>query len=42
MALMNVIAEKGSINKAELSVFTMLLNPFAPHVTEEASNAERS
>ena len=36
MALMNVIGEKGSINKAELSVFTMLLNPFAPHVTEEA------
>ena len=35
MALMNVTAEKGSINKAELSVFTMLLNPFAPHVTEE-------
>ena len=35
MALMNVIGEKGSINKAELSVFTMLLNPFAPHVTEE-------
>ena len=35
MALMNVIAEKGSINKAELSIFTMLLNPFAPHVTEE-------
>ena len=35
MALTNVIAEKGSINKAELSVFTMLLNPFAPHVTEE-------
>ena len=35
MALMNVIAEKGSSNKAELSVFTMLLNPFAPHVTEE-------
>ena len=35
MALMNVIAEKGSINKAELSVFTRLLNPFAPHVTEE-------
>ncbi len=35
MTLMNVIVEKGSINKAELSVFTMLLNPFAPHVTEE-------
>ena len=35
MALIFVIAEKGSINKAELSVFTMLLNPFAPHVTEE-------
>ena len=35
MALMNVIAEKGSINKAELAVFTLLMNPFAPHVTEE-------
>ena len=35
MALMNVIADKGSINKAELAVFTILLNPFAPHVTEE-------
>ena len=35
MALMNVIADKGSINKAELSAFTLLMNPFAPHVTEE-------
>ncbi|MGN0478301.1 MAG: leucine--tRNA ligase [Hominenteromicrobium sp.] len=35
MALMNVIADKGSINKAELAVFTLLLNPFAPHITEE-------
>ena len=39
MALMNVIADKGSINKAELAVFTILLNPFAPHITEEVWEA---
>ncbi|MEG1427909.1 MAG: class I tRNA ligase family protein, partial [Oscillospiraceae bacterium] len=35
MALMNDIGRKGSINKEELKVFTILLNPFAPHITEE-------
>ncbi|MFI3324927.1 MAG: leucine--tRNA ligase [Clostridia bacterium] len=35
MALINDIYKKGSINKAELKIFTILLNPIAPHVTEE-------
>ena len=35
MALINKIYEKGSVNKAELKTLTILLNPFAPHVTEE-------
>ena len=35
MALINKIYEKGSVNKAELKDLTILLNPFAPHVTEE-------
>ncbi len=35
MALINDIAAVGSINKKELSIFSILLNPFAPHVTEE-------
>lgn len=35
MALINKIYEKGSVNKAELKTLTVLLNPFAPHVTEE-------
>ncbi|MCQ4021641.1 MULTISPECIES: leucine--tRNA ligase [unclassified Ruminococcus] len=35
MALMNEIAAQGKINKKELSTFTILLNPFAPHITEE-------
>ena len=35
MALINDISNVGSINKEELRIFTMLLNPFAPHVTEE-------
>lgn len=35
MALINDIAAKGSINKQELRTFTILLNPFAPHITEE-------
>ena len=35
MTLLNKIADKGSINKAELKAFVTLLNPFAPHVTEE-------
>ena len=41
MTLMNQVAAKGSISKEELRIFTILLNPFAPHVTEEvwAANA---
>lgn len=35
MALINDITNVGSINKEELRIFTILLNPFAPHVTEE-------
>ncbi|MBW7573580.1 leucine--tRNA ligase [Caproiciproducens faecalis] len=35
MALMNDIADAGTITKDELKIFTVLLNPFAPHVTEE-------
>ena len=35
MGLMNEISDAGSITKEELKVFTILLNPFAPHITEE-------
>ena len=35
MTLLNDIYNKGSINNAELKTFVTLLNPFAPHVTEE-------
>ncbi len=35
MTLTNEIYAKGSINKAELKTFITLLNPFAPHITEE-------
>lgn len=35
MALINDISDVGSINREELRVFTLLLNPFAPHITEE-------
>ncbi|MBQ6626844.1 MAG: leucine--tRNA ligase [Ruminococcus sp.] len=35
MALINVITNVGSITKKELAVFAILINPFAPHVTEE-------
>ena len=34
MTLVNEMASKG-VNKAELKTLTILLNPFAPHVTEE-------
>ena len=34
MSLVNELASKGC-NKAELKTLTILLNPFAPHVTEE-------
>lgn len=35
MTLVNQIYDKGEINRAELAAFLCLLNPFAPHVTEE-------
>ena len=35
MTLLNKIYDKGAINKAELKTYLTLLNPFAPHVTEE-------
>ena len=35
MSLMNEIYDTGSITREELKIFTQLLNPFAPHVTEE-------
>ena len=35
MALMNEISAAGSITREELRIYTILLNPFAPHITEE-------
>ncbi len=35
MTLTNEIYAKGAINKAELKTFITLLNPIAPHITEE-------
>ncbi len=35
MSLMNEIYDTNSITREELKMFTQLLNPFAPHVTEE-------
>ena len=35
MTLLNAIYTKGSINRAELKTLLLLVNPFAPHVTEE-------
>lgn len=35
MALLNDFNAKGSINKEEFRIFLMLLNPVAPHITEE-------
>ncbi len=39
MALINDISNVKSINKEELRIFSILLNPFAPHVTEEVYEA---
>ncbi|MDD6278466.1 MAG: leucine--tRNA ligase [Oscillospiraceae bacterium] len=40
MTLINEIYSVGTINKAELGAFCIMLNPFAPHITEEMySNA---
>ncbi len=35
MALINSIYATGKVTKKELEIFSVLLNPFAPHVTEE-------
>lgn len=39
MALINDISNVKSINKEELRIFSILLNPFAPHITEEVYEA---
>ncbi|MCQ2463060.1 MAG: leucine--tRNA ligase [Clostridia bacterium] len=40
MTLLNEIYDAGSITKAELKTFITLLNPFAPHITEEINEAQ--
>ena len=35
MSVMNDIFDSKKITRKELEIFTILLNPFAPHVTEE-------
>ena len=35
MTLLNNIYDKGAINRAEIKTLLLLVNPFAPHVTEE-------
>ncbi|MCD7774073.1 MAG: leucine--tRNA ligase [Clostridiales bacterium] len=35
MTLLNRIYDAGSVTKGELKTFILLLNPFAPHITEE-------
>ncbi len=35
MTLLNAVYDKGSINRAELRDLILIVNPFAPHVTEE-------
>ncbi|MBQ7288105.1 MAG: leucine--tRNA ligase [Clostridia bacterium] len=35
MALLNDMTAKGSVNRAEMRTLLLLLNPFAPHITEE-------
>lgn len=35
MSLINDVTATGSITREELRIFSILLNPFAPHVTEE-------
>ena len=38
MTLLNQISDKGSITKGELKSLLIMLNPFAPHITEEIYN----
>lgn len=35
MSLLNTVSAKGSITRGEYRTFLLLLNPFAPHITEE-------
>ncbi len=39
MTLLNQIYDAGAVTKKELKVFISLLNPFAPHITEEINEA---
>ena len=39
MTLLNEIYDAGAVTKKELRTFVTLLNPFAPHVTEEINEA---
>ena len=41
MALINDISNVKTINREELRIFSILLNPFAPHVTEEVYEANK-
>ncbi|MBQ3842715.1 MAG: leucine--tRNA ligase [Ruminiclostridium sp.] len=38
MTLLNQISDKGSITKGEMRSLLIMLNPFAPHITEEMYN----
>ena len=40
MALINDVADHKSISRKELATFLILLNPFAPHITEEIWEAQ--
>ena len=35
MTLLNKFYDSGAVTREELRIFTLLLNPFAPHLTEE-------
>lgn len=41
MSLINDIYDVGSISRGELRAFTLLLNPFAPHITEEVWSQQK-
>ena len=40
MTLLNDVYDAGSVTRKELKTFITLLNPFAPHVTEEINEAQ--
>jgi len=41
MSLLNEITDKGSITRGEFKTLLLLLNPFAPHITEELWEIEK-